>query len=177
MGSASVPDKAMLFSSVLYHANAQTDRAITALEERFGRAAFSSDPMPFTYTDYYCQEMGRPLFRFIIAFSDPVPRDSLPDIKLATNEIETRFIMHTGRTINIDPGILSQENVCLASTKPYSHRIYLGKGIWAEITLIFQGKSYRKLEWTYPDYASDDLIRVFNHMRTIYREGRACRKA
>ena len=31
-----------------------------------------------------------------------------------------------GRQMNIDPGIVSLSNITLASTKNYSHRIYLG---------------------------------------------------
>jgi hypothetical protein len=70
------------------------------------------------------------------------------------------------------------ENICLATTKPYSHRIYINQGIWAEVTLIYQGNSFHKLEWTYPDYASNELIRIFNELRETYRRRRLqCREA
>jgi hypothetical protein len=69
------------------------------------------------------------------------------------------------------------ENICLATTKPFTHRIYLGKGIWAEITLIYRGESYRRLEWTYPDYGSDELIGIFNNLRETYRRRLRCQEA
>jgi hypothetical protein len=177
VGRACVPDKALLFCSVLYHRDAPLDRAIQALDTNFGHPAFTSESMPFNYTDYYRREMGEPLHRVILAFSELVGRDCLPDVKTRTNEIEDRFLKGGKRSINLDPGLLSLENICLATTKPYSHRFYLGKGIWAELTLIYRGNSYQKLEWTYPDYASDDLIRIFNHLRDDFKRRMPCRQA
>ena len=133
--------------------------------------------MPFTYTDYYCKEMGAPLYRLILAFSELVERDSLPEIKWKTNKMENDFLEEGNRRINLDPGLITLENICLATTKPYTHRIYLGKGIWAEITLIYRGESYRRLEWTYPDYGSDELIGIFNGLRETYRGRLRCQEA
>jgi hypothetical protein len=133
--------------------------------------------LPFTYTDYYHQEMGAPLARIVMAFSGLVPRDCLPEVKTVTNAIEERFLRNGSRTLNIDPGILSLENVCLATTKPYSHRIYLSRGIWAEVTLMFRRDSYHKLEWTYPDYASSEMIRIFNTLRDTYKRSIRCPEA
>jgi hypothetical protein len=79
--------------------------------------------------------------------------------------------------VNLDPGILSLENICLATTKPYSHRIYLAGGIWAEVTLMYRKDSYHPLEWTYPDYASQELLEIFAHLRILYKEKLRCRAA
>jgi len=56
----------------------------------------------------------------------------------------------------------------LATTKNYAHRIYLGGGIYAEVTLRYQGGTFRPWPWTYPDYASPPLIAIFNHIRQLY---------
>lgn len=166
----------MLFNSILYTGLSPLDQTLSSLKKKYGETIYESEPLSFTYTSYYEQEMGSPLFRMIIAFSRLAPRDSLPDIKLHTNSIEDSLSHQDRRTVNIDPGLLSNENVCLATTKPYSHRIYLRKGIWAEVTLMYREKSYRKLEWTYPDYGSEELIHIFNKIRTLYRERLQCQQ-
>jgi len=74
------------------------------------------------------------------------------------------------RVINIDPGLITLENVVLVTGKNYSHRIYLRDGIFAEITLIFKNGKYRPLEWTFPDYGSDDIIEIFIKMREKYKD-------
>lgn len=177
MGTPAFPCEVMLFSSLLFSDTTLADKAIAALGEIYGRTWYRSDPIPFTYTSYYGDEMGSPLYRTLIAFSTLVSRDSLPEVKNKSNEIEDALKDREKRTVNIDPGILSMENICLATTKPYSHRIYLSKGIWAEITLMYRKDSYQALPWTYPDYASPDLIKIFNELRGLYKEKLRCHGA
>src|SRR4030042_760131 len=52
--------------------------------------------------------------------------------------------------------LIGLAKVVLASTKDYKHRIYLDKGIYAEITLFYQDKTFNPWEWTYPDYRTDE---------------------
>jgi len=167
----------MLFCSVIYKDTSPKDQALYLLKERFGQLIMQTQALPFSYTDYYCGEMGSPLNRIILAFSDLVDRDTLPEIKTETNAIENRLLEQGKRRINIDPGLITLENLCLATTKPYTHRIYLGKGIWAEITLIYRADSYQRLEWTYPDYGSTELIEIFNSLRDTYRRHLKCHQA
>jgi len=178
VGKVSFPEKVMLFSSMIYNnEKSPVEKAISLLKEQFGQTIMTTEAMPFTYTDYYCKEMGSPLYRLILAFSELVKRDSLPEIKMKTNKMENDFLEEGKRRINLDPGLITLENICLATTKPFTHRIYLGKGIWAEITLIYRGESYRRLEWTYPDYGSDELIGIFNNLRETYRGRLRCQEA
>ncbi|HON38613.1 MAG TPA: DUF4416 family protein [Deltaproteobacteria bacterium] len=177
MGVPATPCDVMLFCSVLFHDAAPAGKAIVALKDIYGEAIYESDPMPFDFTTYYEGELGSPLYRILIAFHDLVPRDSLPASKLKSNAIEETFTVRGKRSVNLDPGILSLENICLATTKPYSHRIYLGSGIWGEVTLMYQKDSYRALPWTYPDYASSGMIKIFNSLREQYKEKSRCRGA
>ncbi len=165
----------MLFASIIYRKN--PDDALVLLEKEFGNVVYQSIELPFDYTDYYETEMGTELKRMIVAFERLVPRDFMPEAKIKSNGIEDVFLKDGKRCINIDPGILSLENVCLATTKPYSHRIYLSQGIWAEVTLIYKGDTYSGLEWTYPDYASEELRKVFKEIRNIYKGGLKCQAA
>ncbi len=177
MGNPGSPGDVMLFSSVLFHDASMAAHAMLELGQSFGGSAYESEPVPFTFTSYYHEEMGAPLQRIMVAFTKLIPRNSLPDVKNRTNIIEESLRINGRRTVNLDPGILSLENICLATTKPYSHRIYLDKGIWTEITLMFRKDSYESLAWTYPDYASRELIDIFNKLRSIYKERSRCQGA
>jgi hypothetical protein len=91
----------------------------------------------------------------------------LVDIKPITNRVEKQFLdPQGGRRINIDPGLLSMENLVLATGKNFTHRIYLQKGIFAEVTLLFQKGKFVTLPWTYPDYASEETTAILSHIRT-----------
>lgn len=140
--------------------------ALAMLEGQFGPIDYRSPVFPFSQTDYYVKEMGAPLLRRIVSFKEVVARDRLVDIKLFTNEVEKRFSDKLGgRSINIDPGLLSLENLVLATGKNFSHRIYLREGIFAEVTLLYQRGRFRSLAWTYPDYASDEITAIMSEIR------------
>jgi hypothetical protein len=88
-----------------------------------------------------------------------------------TNAIEVKYRNEEGgRTVNIDPGLLSLSSLILASTKNYAHRIYLGQGIYAEITLIYKNHRFNALDWTYPDYQEDSALEFFQRARAILQE-------
>ncbi len=140
--------------------------------ERFGSIDYESAVMQFDYTDYYDAEIGENLLRKFISFEPLIPADMLAEIKVFTNELETEFFSPNtqNRRINLDPGYVSASKMVLASTKNHAHRIYLGKGIFAEITLRYYHKTFQPWEWTYPDYRTPEYIAVFNQIRTIYMQ-------
>jgi hypothetical protein len=135
----------------------------------FGAPLFTSPVIPFDYTDYYTPTMGTPLFRRFYLYPPTFARERLPDVKLRTNQLEQEAAraldLGVERPLNLDPGYLSPSKLVLASTKDHAHRIYLRDGIHAEVTLYYQNKSYRSRPWTFPDYASDAYIRLFNEIR------------
>ena len=73
------------------------------------------------------------------------------------------------RPVNLDPGYLEQAKVILTSTKNFYHRIYLGGGIFGEVTMHFKNNTYQFFPWTYPDYQSRDYQEFFLRIRQIYR--------
>ncbi len=165
MSTPREPEPAKLIAGVLFRHQAVRDRALEALCERFGPLDFATEPVPFTYTTYYDSEMGKGIQRQVVSFLDLVHPGSLVDVKLFTNELESRFLVEGKRQLNIDPGILSEERLVLATGKNYTHRIYLRSGIYADLTLIYQKGSYRMLPWTYPDYQEPCLIHFFGALR------------
>lgn len=144
------------------------DKTKIILKRRFGLIDFESQILPFNHTNYYKKEFGANLKRKFISFRNLIPPEGLPKIKTTTNRIEKKLASGLSRTINIDPGYLDLSKLVLASTKDYGHRIYLNKGIYSEVTLFYQNKSFRSWEWTYPDYKSSEYIAIFNRIREIY---------
>ncbi len=142
----------------------------TLLERAFGPIDRSTAPALFDKTDYYSREMGSPLFRVFISFAPLVDPGALPEIKRSTNAMEAILLNEKGgRRVNIDPGLLTLQNFVLATTKNYSHRIYLSEGIYGDLTLIFQNGQYRPLPWTYPDYRDEATRRFLRAVRETYK--------
>lgn len=162
--------KVKLFMSIIYTDELSFESAIFNLIERYGPLDFVSKEMPFIYTDYYEKEMGPGLRRRFLTFRNLIYPDEIINCKLFTTEVEKRYVKENcGRRVNIDPGILSLERLILASRKNFTHRVYLGKGVYADLTLIFKKGSFRSLEWTYPDYRSEEVIKMLNRIRELYK--------
>jgi len=138
------------------------------LARKFGLIDYSSEILPFNYTDYYNQELGENLQRKFISTARLIRPESLADIKIFTNKIETKFSAQNKRRINIDPGYLSNGKLVLATTKDYSHRVYLKRGILAKVELFYQNGSFQPWQWTYPDYKTKDYIEIFNNLYKVY---------
>lgn len=138
------------------------------LEKRFGKIDFESQILPFNHTTYYEEESGKDLKRRFVSFKKLLCPSDLPKIKIYTNITEKKLSSGSSRLINIDPGYLDLAKLVLASTKDYKHRIYLNKGIYSEVTLFYENKSYKPWEWTYPDYKSSEYTAIFNRIRDIY---------
>ena len=160
--------KVKLIIGFIYKDEAIFIKAKEKLRKQFGKIDFESTEIDFNYTDYYEAEMGKALKRRFISFTKLIPIQDLYRIKLYTNRLETKFLTAKCRQINIDPGYMDLAKLVLATTKDYAHRIFLRKGIFAEITLSFRGSSFSANEWTYPDYRSQEYIDIFNQIRKLY---------
>jgi hypothetical protein len=142
------------------------------LEGEFGPTIFQSFPYRFDQTDYYESTMGRELWKQLLAFRDLVRLDSLADTKLKTNFME-REIAETKkymelRPLNLDPGLLTLGKFMLATMKDQAHRIYVGKGVFAEVTLRFKSGAYDVWPWTYADYRQPQVAAFLGDARHVY---------
>jgi len=143
-------------------------RLVTA----YGAIDHRSPVIPFDFTDYYQGEMGDVIDRILFSFERLIEADQLPEIKRQTNRIEEELVpLYTlvKRPVNLDPGYIEQAKVILATTKNFYHRIYLGDGIFGEVTMHFKNNTFQIFPWTYPDYQSIDYQEFFLKMRHIYR--------
>ncbi|NLK13886.1 MAG: DUF4416 family protein [Spirochaetales bacterium] len=163
--------KETLFLGVLASGESLLGEALSALAGLYGPIRERSGVAPFTFTDYYNEEMGGIPLRSYYTFEEAVDPSRLAEIKVATNDLERRFSVEGRRRVNLDPGLFTLSNLVLATTKNRSHRIALDRGIYAELTLIYHDHSYRALPWTYADYKSRETIMLLNSWRSALKQG------
>ncbi len=132
-------------------------RAQQLLSRRYGAVEAESAALPFTQSDYYELEMGANLLRRVISFHAPIAPDRLDEIKLETNALEREIADQCAdplivRPVNVDPGYVDSSKFVLATMKDRGHRIYLSRGVYAEVTLLFADGRWQAQPWTYPSY-------------------------
>ncbi len=163
-----------LVVSIIYKDQEFLEYAESKLKKTYGGSESLEMILPFNYTKYYEKEFGTPLERKLICFKKLLDSDKIPGVKLKTNKIENSLCANGKRTVNIDPGYITEAKLILLTTKDYAHRIYLSGCIFAEATLFFQNNTFNPWPWTYPDYKSKEMIDYFNEVREIYREQLQC---
>ncbi len=171
MGEVREYPPVLLFAAVTFQPTMDLKAILKRLENEFGAIESRSPLFDFdTFTHYYQPEMGSGLKKLIVTFKHLIKAEKLPEIKRTTNQIELEISGSTNRKVNIDPGYVTISKVVLATTKDYAHRLYLGQGIFGDLHLIFQNKSFRVQPWTYPDYSQSMIIDFFNQVRQSYRQ-------
>ena len=140
-------------------------KAITA----WGSVALESPLFEFRETTYYEPTMGSDLLKKFFAFAELMDPGRLADIKLQTGGWELEYAglgRHPEpRPLNLDPGYIALGKLVLASTKDFAHRIYLSRGIYAEVTLCYRHGGWEALPWTFADYRRPDYHRFFTECR------------
>ncbi len=170
MGKAKEHPPVKYFAGITYNPDTKgLQETLRLLENTFSEVEIKSKPYEFSdFTQYYEMEMGTSLKKLFIVFYELQPPEKLPEFKIKTNHIESKFIIVKNRQINIDPGYISEAKVVLATTKNYDHRIYLGEGVFGDIHLKFTQKSFQPQPWTYPDYKQEKVIQFFEELRQKY---------
>ena len=170
MGSSYPHVPVKLVIGFIYREESVYRDILRSLVIKFGPLDYESGAIEFTHTRYYETELGAPLTRRFVSFKKTIPPEKLVDIKLLTNRLEVTTSYNGARRINIDPGYVDLAKFILATTKNYRHRIYLTRGIFAEVTLYYRGKTYTAGECTYPDYRTPEYIGIFNKIRSTYAQ-------
>ena len=169
MASLSIPPPSLFFVAVTHTGSIEKNDLVKELEARFGKLLSVSDSFDFNFTDYYKKEMGDNLVKFIAAFAELQLEDRLADHKLSAMELEKLYLDDRGnRRVNLDPGFMSQARVILSSSKNFAQRIYLGKGVFAEVTLLYRHEDFIVLPWSYPDYQSPFVKNFLLEVRREY---------
>lgn len=170
MAKAVRPGRVKLISSVFSSNTLIIDKVACILGKIFGGIDFRSPVLDFTHTEYYGPEMGYGLKRIFLGFKRPLRPEIAYKAKIRTNAIEKKFSKGGRRLVNIDPGYIDASKLVLFSTKDYTHRIPMPRRIFAEVTLFYKDKRYNPWPWTYPDYASEEYIKIFESMRNLHKE-------
>jgi len=164
-----------LFIGMLTPEPALFDRCEELLCKEYGPVDCQSDIIPWSGSDFYQEEMGAGILRKFIFFERLIDPGALGAIKVHTCLIEKNLALRTKdwvkRRINLDPRYVTEAKVVLATTKDYSHRLYIGNGIYAEVTLRYGNKdrSFSPFEYTYLDYRTDAYQTMFNRARDLLR--------
>ncbi|MBM4148562.1 MAG: DUF4416 family protein [Lentisphaerae bacterium] len=167
MGAVRGPGMARMVCGIIYGDVSERGRAMEALESEFGAADDASPDYEFNFTDYYGTEMGARLCRRFVRFAAPFDPGRLADAKVLTNRMEHDLLSGPdgNRRVNLDPGYITAAKLVLATTKDFSHRIYIRDGIFAEVTLQFGRGGVKTMPWTYPDLASGACDEFFLRAR------------
>ena len=169
MGNIKQPYAVKYFAAITFADANFLEKAYLELEEHFSSIDIKSGIYNFSqFTDYYRRGMGDDLKKIIVVFSTLESPEQLADRKILTNNMEDKYYKKNKRMVNIDPGYIAEAKVVLATTKNYSHRIYLKSGIYGDVHLCFRNKSFQKMPWTYPDYQQPEIIVFFNETRKKY---------
>ena len=155
------------------------DEAVAELAARFGAVHARSPTWAFDMSGYYEAEMDPGLAKGLVWLGDPIDPERLAGRKRQSLALERERAVEGGgdlrRTVNVDPGLLSEESLVLATTKASGHRVAIGTGLWAEVTLRFERGEYRPLPWTYPDYRQPEVGAFLLGVRRRLRELRRSR--
>jgi hypothetical protein len=169
MWKLNVPKPVKLIIGILAANHKCLNTAADVLIDKFGLSDFISDVWPFDQTDYYKDQAGLCILRQFISFERLINPGKLAKIKHRTNRLEQKLAkllaLPLPRPVNLDPGLIEPSKLVLATTKNYSHRIYIGKKMYAEVTLIFDKGRWRPLEHTYPDYRQQCYFDFFEKVR------------
>lgn len=165
MSALSAPSKALLFMGVMHSDEEAYRSARKRCEKEFGAITAETPFFPFSYSSYYANEMGADIKKCFWAFGIE-ERERLVYAKIFTDRLERAIAKGGNRRVNLDPGHLHRENAILATGKNFSHRIYLSKGVYADLALMYRsGKGYMPFPWTYPDYQSEAARSFFETLR------------
>jgi hypothetical protein len=170
MWNLQAPKPAKLIIGILAADEECLKAALEAINANFGQIDFLSDVWPFDQTDYYKDQTGENILRQFVSIEKLIDPGKLSKIKHKTNTLEQKLAKQSAsdllRPVNLDPGTIEPSKLVLATTKNYSHRIYIGKKMYAEVTLIFDKGKWKPFEYTYPDYRQDCYHDFFNKVRT-----------
>jgi Domain of unknown function (DUF4416) len=177
MAEVRPPIPVKLFAGMLSADPALFDECRALLCEEYGAIDLESPALPWNHTDYYQEEMGPGLTRKFIFFERLIDPALLASVKKRTIGIEALKAVtserRVRRRINLDPGYVTEAKVVLASAKDFSHRIYIGEHLYAEVTLQYRGRdrTFLPLEHTYPDFRTKEAIELFLKAREMLRKG------
>lgn len=176
MGAISQPNRVLPLIAVFSQYPEAIQWAEETIARNWGPLYKKSIAFDFDNTNYYDPTMGPGLKKQFFTLTELMDPGTLIDWKVQSNAWEEEYAALANkpepRPLNIDPGYIDLGKLVLASTKDYCHRLYLGKGIYAEITLQFRNGVWQSHQWTFPDYQRADYQLFFTDVRQYLHDQR-----
>ncbi|MGA1846928.1 DUF4416 family protein [Deferribacter abyssi] len=168
-GGIRKPHKVVFFNAILVDIRYENiiDNCLSPI---FGLPKIVSKKFRFSHTSYYEKEMGNNLVKYFACYDIIDYPDKLANYKRIAVDIEDFFKENGKRKVNIDPGYVAMEKVVAASTKNFTHRIYIGESIYADLQLYRKNKKYVSLPWTFYDYQTSNTLAFFEECRKFLEE-------
>jgi len=164
------PDPVKFFVAVLFSDEERFSKAKSLMIESFGNFDFESETKKFDVSNYYKDEMGENIFRIFLSFETLRTPDFLVEMKLKSMEIEIKLAYEGKRKVNIDPGYIDFSKVILATFKGAGSKIYLAKGVWADLILRYEKGTFHPFPWTFPDFRDGSYNQILIKIRNLYKE-------
>lgn len=158
--------RAVFVVGILAQPDRDVARPLQLMDDQFGPRYLDAEPYDFDFTDYYHEEHGAPLSRRWSVYESLFDPEQLPSRKRTAMSIEDRFTDgDENRYFNVDVGYVTGSSFVLASRKNHSHRIYLGQGIYGEVTLRYEQGEWREGPHTYPEFSSPGQVEWLDDAR------------
>ncbi len=172
MAETKPPQPVKFFIAALFSNSEVLTDALVIVKDLWGDLDFQSTDYPFDVTNYYVSEMGEGICRRIITIGKLYPPTLLVEMKLKCNSIENDLAYEFKRSVNLDAGYLDHNKIVLASAKEAGQKVYLDKGIYADLAGRYKTGKYRPFEWSFPDfkngrYDNDLLLIRKNYMKQL----------
>jgi hypothetical protein len=173
MGAIGTHRPVLFLAAVFSRHEVAFNWARNTLSAAWGPLACESARFEHAETRFYESSMGAGLQKCFFAFAERADPAMLVERKWQANAWEQQYAAEGGhseeRPLNIDPGYLTEAKLVLATTKDRDHRLYLDRGIYAEVTLHFHHGQWTPRPWTYPDYCRADYHAFFTECRNWLR--------
>lgn len=144
-----------LLLGIMYPNDDSLSRLISILEKEFGIIKVKSESYDFNFTNYYEKEFGKNLKKIIIIFKKTIEKKDLIEIREKTGKIEKTLSIDGKRTVNIDPGYISESELVLATKKFRSFKEKLNDEVFLHKVLEFKDNDVITFFHTFADYKLD----------------------
>lgn len=153
------------FLSLLY----LKEEDLESIEKIFGHPSKIFIPSLTPSINYYEKEMGEGIKRIIWFYTEKISQDKILELKKLSYDIENKTSLSSKRTINIDPGFMTMDQMFLTTFKWAPFRLYHSGGIYFDLQYLFYKQKFTSTPWCYPDYASEEKLLFFGEMRKILK--------
>lgn len=152
MAEIKSPVPVKYFVAVLYGNEEYLAKAKLLMGDYWGGIDYEGEAHLFDVTEYYKPEMGWPIFRKLFSFEKLMLPSFIVEMKIRCNQLEHQLSVENKRTVNLDAGYLDHNKVVLASAKEAGQKVYLDKGIYADLAGRYKSGKYQPFEWSFPDF-------------------------